>query len=226
LEANVCFLKGVLWMLENKRDDEERIKKFEGENQQLINNELVISFLKIPTNKEKYMDTIINPTTENMKESDMLFKHFYFKIRFISHISSTLKFNSINFDKKLRLIQSRFSLTLDAKINANEGQETFLDLIADEQAEGHFSEVNLKDNLDDYVISPILYDALNSLTKKQKEIISLAYAEGLSDTEIGRRLNKSQQAVSKTHKKALENMMMYIKNHGEKRGISDDNRTI
>jgi len=218
LEANVCFLKGVLWMLENKRDDEERIKKFEGENQQLINNELVISFLKIPTNKEKYMDTIINPTTENMKELDMLFKHFYFKIRFISHISSTLKFNSINFDKKLRLIQSRFSLTLDAKINANEGQETFLDLIADEQAEGHFSEVNLKDNLDDYVISPILYDALNSLTKKQKEIISLAYAEGLSDTEIGRRLNKSQQAVSKTHKKALENMMMYIKNHGEKKG--------
>lgn len=205
-------------MLENKRDDEERIKKFEGENQQLINNELVISFLKIPTNKEKYMDTIINPTTENMKELDMLFKHFYFKIRFISHISSTLKFNSINFDKKLRLIQSRFSLTLDAKINANEGQETFLDLVADEQAEGHFSEVNLKDNLDDYVISPILYDALNSLTKKQKEIISLAYAEGLSDTEIGRRLNKSQQAVSKTHKKALENMMMYIKNHGEKKG--------
>ena len=205
-------------MLENKRDDEERIKKFEGENQQLLNNELVISFLKIPTNKEKYMDTIINPTTENMKELDMLFKHFYFKIRFISHISSTLKFNSINFDKKLRLIQSRFSLTLDAKINANEGQETFLDLIADEQAEGHFSEVNLKDNLDDYVISPILYDALNSLTKKQKEIISLAYAEGLSDTEIGRRLNKSQQAVSKTHKKALENMMMYIKNHGEKKG--------
>lgn len=213
-------------MLENKRDDEERIKKFEGENQQLLNNELVISFLKIPTNKEKYMDTILNPTMENMKELDMLFKHFYFKIRFISHISSTLKFNSINFDKKLRLIQSRFSLTLDATINANEGQETFLDLVADEQAEGHFSEVNLKDNLDDYVISPILYDALKSLTKKQKEIISLAYAEGLSDTEIGRRLNKTQQAVSKTHKKALENMMMYIKNHGEKRGISDDNRTI
>ncbi len=213
-------------MLENKRDDEERIKKFEGENQQLLNNELVISFLKIPTNKEKYMDTILNPTMENMKELDMLFKHFYFKIRFISHISSTLKFNSINFDKKLRLIQSRFSLTLDATINANEGQETFLDLVADEQAESHFSEVNLKDNLDDYVISPILYDALNSLTKKQKEIISLAYAEGLSDTEIGRRLNKTQQAVSKTHKKALENMMMYIKNHGEKRGISDDNRTI
>lgn len=214
--------------MENKWD-EERIKKFEDENRQLLKNDLVISFLKIPTNKEKYMETISNPSPENRKELDKLFKHFYFKIRFISHISSTLKFNSINFDKKLRLIQSRFSLTLDATIHSNEGQETFLDLVADEQAEDYFSDIILNDNLDEYVISPILYDALNSLTKKQKEIISLAYAEGLSDTEIGRRLNKTQQTVSKTHKKALEKMLIYIerqKNNGEKRGISDDNRTI
>ncbi|MFJ5767849.1 sigma-70 family RNA polymerase sigma factor [Lysinibacillus sp. NPDC093210] len=214
--------------MENKWD-EERIKKFEDENRQLLKNDLVISFFKIPTNKEKYMETISNPSPENRKELDKLFKHFYFKIRFISHISSTLKFNSINFDKKLRLLQSRFSLTLDATINSNEGQETFLDLVADEQAEDYFSDIILNDNLDEYVISPILYDALNSLTKKQKEIISLAYAEGLSDTEIGRRLNKTQQTVSKTHKKALEKMLIYIerqKNNGEKRGISDDNRTI
>ncbi|MEK5329949.1 sigma factor-like helix-turn-helix DNA-binding protein [Lysinibacillus sp. FSL W8-0992] len=214
-------------MLENKWD-EDRIEKFECENRQLLKNDLVISFLKIPTNKEKYMETISNPTPENMKELDILFKHFYFKIRFISHISSTLKFNSINFDKRLRLIQSRFSLTLDATINTSEGQGTFLDLVADEQAEDHFSGIILNNDLHEYVINPILYDALNSLTKKQKEIISLAYAEGLSDTEIGRRLNKTQQAVSKTHKKALENMLIYIerqKKNGEKRGISDDNRT-
>lgn len=62
-----------------------------------------------------------------------------------------------------------------------------------------------------------MYDALNSLTKKQKEIINLAYAEGLSDTEIGLILNKTRQAVSKTHKKALGNMLTYIekrKNNG------------
>ncbi|MGE7842274.1 sigma factor-like helix-turn-helix DNA-binding protein [Lysinibacillus sp. NPDC093712] len=214
--------------MENKWD-KERIKKFEDENRQLLKNELVISFLKIPIHKEKYMETISNPNQENMEELDIFFKHFYFKIRFISHISATLKFNSINFDKRLRLIQSRFSLTLDDTINTSEGQETFLDLVADEQAEYHFSDIILNDDLGEYVICPILYDALNLLTKKQKEIISLAYAEGLSDTEIGQRLNKTQQAVSKTHKKALENMLIYIerqKNNGEKRGISDDNRTI
>jgi len=196
--------------------DEEKIRKFEGENPKLLSNNLVISFLKIPTNKNMYMETISNPTPENMKKLDILFKHFYFKVRFISHISTTLKFNSINYDKRLRLLQSRFSSTLDASINSNEGEETFLDLLPDEQANNLFGEIVNNDNLDEHVTCPILYDALNSLTKKQKEIINLAYVEGLSDTEIGLRLNKTQQAISKTHKKALESMLNYVENHKRK----------
>jgi len=209
--------------------NEENIRKFEMENPDFLTNNLVISFLNIPTNKEMYMKTISDPTFENMKELDILFKHFYFKIRFISHISSTLKFNSINYDKRARLIQSRFSTTLDASINSSEGEETFLDLIADEQTENLVNEVIISDDLDEHVTCPILHDALNSLTKKQKEIINLAYVEELSDTEIGRRLNKTQQAISKTHKKALENILTYIensKNEGGKGGINDDNRTV
>lgn len=198
-------------MLKNEWN-KENITKFESENPKLLSNDLVISFLNIPTNKEIYMKTISDPTPDNREKLDVLFKHFYFKIRFISHISSTLKFNSINYDKRMRLIQSRFSTTLDAPINSSEGEETFLDLIADEQAEYLIDEVFVSDDLNDNVTCPILYDALNSLTKKQKEIINLAYVDGLSDTEIGLKLNKTQQAVSKTHKKALENMLTYIEN--------------
>ena len=204
-------------MLKNELN-EEKIREFEVGNSGFLSNDLVISFLKIPTNKDMYIKTISNPTPENMKELDILFKHFYFKIRFISHISTTLKFNSINYDKRVRLIQSRFSPTLDASIDSNEGEETFLDLIADEQAENLFAEVTINDDLDEYVTSPILYDALNSLTKKQKEIINLAYVDRLNDTEIGLKLNKSQQAISKTHKKALGNILTYIENHKNKGG--------
>ncbi|MFC9541354.1 sigma factor-like helix-turn-helix DNA-binding protein [Lysinibacillus sp. NPDC056959] len=196
--------------------DEERIRKFEGENQKLLSNNLVISFLKIPTNKNMYMKTISNPTPENMKKLDILFKHFYFKVRFISHISTTLKFNSINYDNRLRLLQSRFTSTLDASINSNGGEETFLDLLPDEQAYNLFGEIVNNDHLDEHVTCPILYDALNLLTKKQKEIINFAYVEGLSDTEIGLKLNKTQQAISKTHKKALESMLNYVENHKRK----------
>ncbi|MEX3625338.1 sigma-70 family RNA polymerase sigma factor [Viridibacillus arvi] len=192
-----------------------KVEKFEVDNQELLNNDLVISFLKIPANKKIYMETISNPTPDNMKKLDISFKHFYFKIRFFSHISTTLKFNSINYDKRLRLIQSRFSSTLDASINSNEGEETFIDLLADEQASNHFEEFAKNDDIDEHVTCPLLYDALNTLTKKQKEIINLAYGEGLSDTEIGLRLDKTQQAVSKTHKKALENMLSYIENQSK-----------
>lgn len=211
-------------MLENKWN-EENIRKFEIENQELLDNDLVVSFLKIPTNKEIYMNTISNPTPENMKELDILFKHFYFKIRFISHISITLKFNSINYDKRVRLLQSRFSTTLDASINSSEGEETFLDLMADEQAENLIGEAIISDDLDEHVTCPIIYEALNSLTRKQKEIINLAYAKGLSDTDIGMILNKTQQAVSKTHKKALKNMLTYIENQ-KKSGVYDNNKVV
>ncbi|MFY0521059.1 sigma factor-like helix-turn-helix DNA-binding protein [Lysinibacillus sp. UGB7] len=197
---------------------EEKIRRFEVENPELLNNDLVISFLKIPTYKNIYTETISNPTPENMKNLDILFKQFYSKIRFISHISTTLKFNSINYDKRVRLINSRFSPTLDASINSNEGDETFLDLIVDEQSYNPLDEIVINDNLDEHITCPILYGALNSLTKKQKEIINLAYVEGLSDTEIGQKLYKTQQAVSKTHKKALENMLTYIEIHKNKGG--------
>ncbi|MGE7692079.1 sigma factor-like helix-turn-helix DNA-binding protein [Lysinibacillus sp. NPDC097214] len=85
-------------------------------------------------------------------------------------------------------------------------------MIADEQAENLIDEVFIGDDLVKNVTCPILHNALNSLTKKQKEFINLAYVEELSDTEIGLKLNKTQQAVSKTHKKALENMLTYIEN--------------
>lgn len=197
--------------------DERELRKFEKENPDLLSNNLVISFLKMPTNKVLYMETISNPTPENMKKLDVLFKKFYFNIRFISHISTTLKYNSINYDKKLRLVHSRFSSTLDASINRNEGEETFLDLLADEQAYNPFDEIGDHD-LVEHVTCPILVDAINSLTKKQKEIINLAYVERLSDTEIGLRLNKTQQAISKTHKKALGNMRTSIESHKNKGG--------
>ena len=189
---------------------EEKIKKFEEENSELLQNNLVRSFLNIPYNNQVYRETIVNPTPQNKQKLDKLFKHFYFKIRFISHISTTLKFNSINFDKKIRLLQSRFSTTLDAPINSSEEEESFVDLMTDDTSFDELNDVLLKADITDHVSCSVLYAALNSLTKKQKQIINLAYVEGLSDTEIATLLNKSQQAVSKTHKIALKSISNYI----------------
>lgn len=194
--------------------NEEKIRHFELENSELLGNNLVVSFLGTPQHKEVYLETISNPTPENMKKLDMLFKDYYFNIRFISHISTTLKFNSINYDKQAKQIQTRFLTTLDAEINPTEGEATtFVDLVADENAEYCFERTISNGDLEQQITCPLLNNAYKSLTIKQKEIINLAYVEGLSDTEIALILNKTQQAVSKTHKKALENMLNYINNH-------------
>ena len=147
-----------------------------------------------------------------------MFKHFYFKIRFISHISTTLKFNSINYDKRLKVIQSRFTSTLNAPINTDGGEETFLDLLAAEESYLILDEIVLEDEINEHVTCPLMNDALYSLTEKQKQIINLVYIKGFSDTEIGQLLNISQQAVSKTHKKALKNIREYIETHKDKKG--------
>ncbi|MGE7983691.1 sigma factor-like helix-turn-helix DNA-binding protein [Solibacillus sp. NPDC093137] len=194
--------------------NEEKIRQFETENSEFLKNNLVVSFLNTSQNKEVYLETISNPTPENMKKLDILFKDFYFNIRFVSHISTTLKFNSINYDKRAKLIQARFLTTLDAAINPLEGEPTtFGDLVADEKAETFFERAISNGSLEHQITSPLLNDAYKSLTTKQKEIINLAYVEGLNDTEIGLILNKTQQAVSKAHKKALEKLLHYINSH-------------
>lgn len=193
--------------------DRDKIKKFEKENVEFLQNRLVSSFLKIPSNKNAYVETITNPTQENKEKLDTLFKQFYLKVRFISYISTTLKYNSINYDKHLRLIQFRYSTILDAPIS-NDREDTYQNLFANQENAFIFDEAFLTADIKQQVTCPLLYKALSLLTEKQIEIINLAYVDGLSDTEIARVLNKTQQAISKTHKKALKNILTYFKNQG------------
>lgn len=197
-------------MKNSKEWEDEKFRQFEAENPELLQNDLVISFLKLPLNQEIYIEAIINPTPENRQKLDLQFKQFYYKIRFISHISTTLKFNAINYDKRHRLIQSRYPITLDAPFNSEEGEGTIVDLIVNEATFDPSADFYLNKDIIEHVSCPILYEAINGLTYKQKQIINLAYIKGLSDTEIGAVLNKSQQAISKTHKKALANIKKYI----------------
>lgn len=202
----------------NEQWNEQNIKKFEEENSELLKNNLVAAFLKNPSNKRVYWKALSNPTVENMNELDTLFKHFYFKIRFISHISTTLKFNSINFDKQVRLLQSRVHTTLDAQISSEESNQSFLDLISNETDSISLDLLLCKEDISQQISYPLLHEALQTLTPTQKQIINLAYVEGLNDTEIGNLLKKSQQAISKTHRKALKKLLEYIESNNEKQG--------
>ncbi|MGR6898350.1 sigma-70 family RNA polymerase sigma factor [Rummeliibacillus sp. BSL5] len=186
------------------------LQKFKLDNEEFLKNNIVLSFLKNKDHEDLFVTAICNPTIENEKKLDNAFRKFYFHIRFISFISTAIYFNAVNFDKKHRKIQQRHPLTVDRPLG-NDEDGTFKDLITDEKAQIHIDHIIQKESILDYLEDPQLCSAVEKLTEKQKEIINLAFVNGLSDTQIGKILNKSQQSVSKTRKKAIQNIIQSFK---------------
>lgn len=188
------------------------------ENEEFLNNAVIKSFLEIPSNKNLLINVICHSTPENQAKLDYEFKKYYFNIRFTSFVSNTLYFNAINYDKRYRKVAKRYPLTVDKPLG-NEENTTLKDTIKDESSEITIDCLINSAKIEDYILDPILIEAIRTLTVKQKEVIDLAYVFGMSDTAITKMLNKSQQAISKLHKKALEKIYNYIV---EKRGDGDD----
>lgn len=187
----------------------DKITLYKQKNKEFLTNKVIQSFLEQEENEKLFLDAICNPTNENKLKLDHAFKMYYFNIRFTSYISSALYFNAINFDKKHRKIQERHPLTVDKPVGEKE-EGTFKDLICDTTSEIKVDNILQSEDIVDYIENPLLCEAVRSLTETQNEILNLAYIRGLSDTEIGLILGKSQQAVSKTHKKALKNIYSFL----------------
>ncbi|MEK4529874.1 sigma-70 family RNA polymerase sigma factor [Paenibacillus sp. FSL H8-0104] len=118
--------------------------------------------------------------------------------RFIKYMANLIHYNSINYDKKRRLKDSRFSLTLDN----DEKQESALLTVYDSET--------VPPNLKDHITDHSLYQAYNSLPSQQQQILSLAYIQTLNDKEIAKILGVSQQNVSKHRLKALAKLRSLI----------------
>jgi len=79
----------------------------------------------------------------------------------------------------------------------------------DEAATTHFYE-RFSTDLHQHIQHPILYKAIKSLNKRQQQILYLAYVINISDTEISKKLNVSQQAISKSKNNALAKVRRLI----------------
>ncbi|MEO4052897.1 sigma-70 family RNA polymerase sigma factor [Solibacillus sp. CAU 1738] len=181
-----------------------KYNEYKEKNKDFFNNKVILSFLKSPQNEKLLMKYICEPNRKNKKIIDETFRRFYFNIRFVSFVSSTLHFNAINYDKKVNKYTRANMLTIDS----SEGYDqkfSFKDLIEDTSAL-EVLENSIYKEIKDYITEPQLYYAVTKLTNKQRQIIDLCYVYGLNDTEISQLLNKTQQSISKTHKKALEKL--------------------
>lgn len=185
------------------------VERFMEGNRLLLEHRVVKSFLKSDYHHQLLVEAICSPTLENKQRLDDEFRKFYFDIRFTTYISTTLYFNAINYDKRHRKLNKRYQTTLDNPLGEDQ-DASIKDLLEDPNS--HINEEQVIRSLDikEHIVDTRLLKAVDQLTKKQKEVIDLAYVNGLSDTEIAKILGKTQQAISKLHKKALERIKAYL----------------
>ena len=176
-----------------------------------LQNPVIKAFLDIPENMDLLVDVINNPTNLSKKNLDDKFREFYFKIRFTNYLSQAIYFNAINFDKKVNLFLDRNKSILDSHLKNGE-ELTLIDyLVSKEWQEGQEVCID-SSNIGDHLTSYSLFTAIHELTENQRQLLSLAYIYGLNDSEIAIYLNKSQQAVSRSHRKALKKLKEMIEN--------------
>ncbi|MBA2174701.1 sigma-70 family RNA polymerase sigma factor [Halobacillus locisalis] len=168
----------------------------------LKGNRAVESFIQKSEHRQLIERYLTNPDEHRQEQLDQAFKAHYFDMRFTSYLSTSLYFQSINYDKRARRFEDRNVLTLDQSIGDGEGT-THKDQLVN-QHERHHEEGG--QGLESYIQDVRLLEAYRILTIKQQQIMDLAYVHQWSDTEIAKKMGVSQQAVSKNHRKALEKM--------------------
>lgn len=117
---------------------------------------------------------------------------------FIAYASMQLKFHFLGMYRKRKP-----SLSLNAK--ANDDDDEIIDLLESDglsPEEEFFKCVSIKN----------LKDALNSLTEKQKRIISLYFFRGKSLVEIANEIGIGYQSAVKLKNRAIERLRFVIKN--------------
>ena len=182
------------------------VKEFYRHYPHLKHNKAVESFISQEENQKLVEEFLRHPSAHKEEHLNEAFKAHYFDIRFTSYVSSSLYYHSVNFDKHIRKYSERHPLTLDDQ--AEEGG-SFIDLVPDPSSD--IAPFTNYSTLGDCLENEALLRAYKTLTDRQKHILDLAYLKELSDTEIARTLGVSQQAVSKTHRKALSLLKSILK---------------
>ncbi|GHH99593.1 sigma-70 family RNA polymerase sigma factor [Neobacillus kokaensis] len=174
-------------------------------------NPIIQNFLRTKTNYDLFVKAVCFPTNQNHKKLNQAFQQFYGEIRLIHYISRLLTHYSWQYYQKKKKEAEYHLYTFDQPIKEESNNYSLGSLISDGNSEVIDSVLNQSKSLMDHIQDPKLYRAMERLTKKQRKALELCYLYNLSHTEIGKVLQVSQQAVSKTIKNALKKLRIYYK---------------
>jgi len=177
-------------------------------------NPLLKAFLAEQEHLELYHQYCKSPNECLKKKIDERFAKFYIRIRAIAYFSKLIYFTARHFDRERRKYENRYVLTLDSSSSDGngskaDGSNSMKEMIVDESASVSLYE-RISHELDQYIQHPMLHKAIQSLNKRQQQILYFAYVINISDTEISKKLNVTQQAISKSKNNALAKVRRLI----------------
>ncbi len=177
-----------------------------------IRNPILKSFLADREHFSLYKQYHLTPQEHIKDQINEKFEHYYAKARAVSYFSKTIHFTAQHYDKKQRLYHHRNAFYLDCSHHdeSNAHYSTSIkEQIEDESAANHIEERMYKELLD-YIQNPQLYEALLALNKRQQQILYLAFVHHMTDTDIGKHLHVTQQAITKSKNNALKKVRRLI----------------
>lgn len=182
------------------------IQQFFEKHEKSLEKPIIKGFLKDDKNYEPLIKYILYPTKQNQLEVDQAFKKHFQEVRNIKFYSSLIKFFSIDYDKRIRKLNTRFLLTLDQPLG-DEHESTRKDYLVDPQPQIPLEEGESLDNL---IENQNLLRGLKSLTKNQFNILEYIYVENLTNAEIAKLTNSTTQNVCNTHRKAIRKLRSFF----------------
>ncbi|MGG2057916.1 sigma factor-like helix-turn-helix DNA-binding protein [Priestia megaterium] len=190
----------------------EIIKEIEKNEVVFRENDILRTFIKDKNNIIIFQKAKEYPSYKNLLELDLAFQEHYFKIRFLNYVSTSLHFRATDYDKMSRKRKKTIVLTIDKSMSNESGSnETFKDLIQDENLVDTVEEIiSTFNSLEENISDPKLKRAMETLNDNQKLILKKCFVDQLSDTEVGRQMNKTQQAISKTKNAALKKLKFFM----------------
>lgn len=187
----------------NIQTENETIKNLLQKNK-IMNKALVLTFLENKDNFNLFEKAIANPTQENRDLVEKAFQEHYEKVRFDFYFTNLIKRAAVDFDKKIRKINERFSLTLDTPTTkGGESGGSIVDLLVDDNPYNPFEQGS---TLNGEITNELLFQALEYLTDSQYKILELLYVKNLTNLKAAKTANVSAQYVSQTQKRALQKL--------------------
>lgn len=204
-------------MMVLSEDERQRFQEYCKRNSSIFSNRVVQSFFK----KEEHVILLLRTLDGNHHSKKVLddkFRKFYFHIRFVKFLVSTIKYCTIDQLRNCRKNEMRQQLIFDRPAS-DEGETTIGEILLNKKA-SYYSESTTSDptHFQSTFTNERLTYAFTMLSHKQQLITTLCYASCYQDNEIAKILNVSPQAVCKTRNLALQKLRVAMTGGGDSYG--------